>query len=101
MPNRLFNPDIFYYELGYSCVNGGRDYKSKSTGIRPNTQTFRSACPFTLKLRSSEDGNSLIVKKYHNEHNHDISQALYNLIPAQRQLEQPDKNKAGPWFPLM
>ena len=60
-------------------------------------------CPehYTCKFRSSDDGHSIIITEYINEHNHDISQALYNLIPAQRRLEQPDKNKAGPWFPLM
>ena len=54
---------------------------------------------YTYKFRSSDDGHSIIITEYINEHNHDISQALYNLIPAQHRLEQPDKYKAGPWLP--
>ena len=94
MPNRPLNPELKYAELVYSCVHGGRKHTSKSTGIRPNTSTFKVDCPFQLKFRYSEDGQSLIIMKYINEHNHETSKPLYNLLPAQRRLPQPVKNKA-------
>ena len=51
-------------------------------------------CPYQLKLRSSEDRQSLVATKYVCDHSHEVSKALYNLLPAQRRLHQSDKDKA-------
>ena len=37
-PNREFNKDIKYSELVYCCIQGGKKYKSGSTGKRPQQQ---------------------------------------------------------------
>ena len=37
-PNREFSNLIKYSELVYSCIHGGKKYKSKSTGKRPKQQ---------------------------------------------------------------
>ena len=34
-PNRTFNPNLKYAELLYACINGGKTFKSSSTGKRP------------------------------------------------------------------
>ena len=36
-------------------------------------RTFRKDCPVELCLRASEDGMSLVVKRFNAEHNHAIS----------------------------
>lgn len=36
-------------------------------------RTFRKDCPVELSLRASEDGMSLVVKKFVAEHNHVVS----------------------------
>ena len=30
------NPDLVYYEVKFTCIKGGKDYKSKTTSQRPN-----------------------------------------------------------------
>ena len=37
-PNRKFNPEIKYSELVYSCIHGGKKFKSESKGKRPHQQ---------------------------------------------------------------
>ena len=35
-PKKQFNEEIKYSEIEYSCIHGGRVFKSTSTGERPN-----------------------------------------------------------------
>ena len=37
-PNKNFNKEIVYSELVYSCIHGGKKFKSESKGKRPNQQ---------------------------------------------------------------
>ncbi len=37
-PNRNFNPSIQYSEVVYSCIHGGKKFKSESKGKRPQQQ---------------------------------------------------------------
>ena len=37
-PSKSFNPRIKYSELVYSCIHGGKKFKSKSKGYRPQQQ---------------------------------------------------------------
>ena len=37
-PNRTFNPRIEYSEVVYSCIHGGKKFKSESKGKRPQQQ---------------------------------------------------------------
>ena len=43
-------------------------------------RTFRKDCPAELCLRASEDGMSLVVKKFVAEHNHAISRVCSLII---------------------
>ena len=36
--NRKFNPSIQYSEVVYSCIHGGKKFKSESKGKRPQQQ---------------------------------------------------------------
>ena len=87
-PDKVFNPAIVYTELKYSCQHGGRKHCSESKGHRPNTHTTKIGCEFKLSLRASKDGQSLVVKDYHNAHNHEVSQALHKINPYQRRLDE-------------
>jgi len=35
---RQLNPDLLYYQVTYACVHGGRKYKPRGSGSRPNQQ---------------------------------------------------------------
>ena len=35
-PHRLFNPEIIFTEIKLQCIHGGKAFKSRSTGLRPN-----------------------------------------------------------------
>ncbi|XP_065565676.1 modifier of mdg4-like isoform X3 [Artemia franciscana] len=63
------DPRLMYYKLEYSCVQGGKKYKRKSSGER-SSSTLRVNCPFTIKINSSEDGKYLVVQTLRDEHNH-------------------------------
>ena len=35
-PKRNLNKNLLFCELDYSCIHGGKKFKSKSSGARPN-----------------------------------------------------------------
>ena len=69
-----------YYDLRYSYVHGGKNYKSRSSGKR-STKTFQKQCPFSVSFRLSGDGNHIIISKLHLGHGgHDTSREYGNLL---------------------
>jgi zinc finger SWIM domain-containing protein 3 len=89
-PNRVFKPELQYYEIGYNCVHGGRTHRSKSGGDR-SSKTYRQDCPFALKFRASKDGQKLEVVILKEEHSHELNKAIFSHYPAQRRLDAGDK----------
>ncbi|XP_054267002.1 uncharacterized protein LOC128989156 [Macrosteles quadrilineatus] len=87
------NDKLKYYELTYRCIHSGTR-KSKSKGIRPNQKTFRQQCPFEMKLRVSENGKTLDVVTYIDQHTHSQDEITFFRLPRQRQLE-PSVKKIG------
>ena len=70
--DKVKNRDLKFYELKYSCIHGGRNYKGRGKGIR-DSSTFQMKCPCSISLRLSEDGNQLVVTQLNLSHeNHDV-----------------------------
>ena len=59
--DKKFNEGIIYSQLKYSCCHGGKAYKSRSTGDRPNHTSGKIGCPFVLRLKATKDGQSLEI----------------------------------------
>ncbi|KAL8566406.1 hypothetical protein ACOMHN_011985 [Nucella lapillus] len=94
-PNRSFNSELVYYEVSWNCVHVGRVHKSRSGGDRPNTSTYRQACPFVLKFRATKDGQQLELVNFEDCHTHEISAAIYEHYPSQRQLDDDTKTEVA------
>ena len=90
-PNRVFNPELVIYEVTYCCVNGGRKLKSSSAGQRPNQQTFKQDCPFSMKFRATKDGTKLECISIEDQHNHDLTKVAFDHLPSQRRLIDADR----------
>ena len=86
-PNKNFNNVIVYSELKYTCNHGGKYFKSKSKGQRPNQTTIKFGCPFLLKIRATKDGQSLEVTAFSNQHSHEVTELEYKFHPSVRRPE--------------
>ncbi|KAK8783507.1 hypothetical protein V5799_010127 [Amblyomma americanum] len=82
---RYINENILVYQVHYHCIKGSRTFKTRSRGER-ETKTFVDGCPAYFKCCVSADGEHLEVMSSHTEHNHPISQAIYEQLPKQRAL---------------
>ncbi|XP_065647947.1 uncharacterized protein LOC136077346 [Hydra vulgaris] len=83
---RSINKELKYYYLTYCCYHGGRQFKSRSKGIRPNQSTYNIKCPFTICIGVTEDGEQFCVVKVINEHNHAIDKEIIERLPKVRKL---------------
>ena len=66
-PNKSFKPEIKYSEVVFACVHNDKYKPRVTTGDRPNQKTYKTGCPFTIKLRATADGQNQHV-------NHDVTQ---------------------------
>uniref|UniRef100_A0A1X7VBJ7 ZSWIM1/3 RNaseH-like domain-containing protein n=1 Tax=Amphimedon queenslandica TaxID=400682 RepID=A0A1X7VBJ7_AMPQE len=64
--------------LGYRAM--WNRFKHYSLKVK---RTFLMGCPFLIKICTSPDGETLLVKEVNIEHNHDVSQALFLHMPKQ------------------
>lgn len=92
---RSFNSELEYFDVSWNCIHGGRIHKSRSGGDRPNTSTYRQACPFTMKFRATKDGQQLELVNFEDCHTHEISAASYEHYPRQRQLDDDTKTEVA------
>ena len=78
--------ELQYFTIAYSCKFGGRKLIQKENQLRLS-KSFKWNCPFELVLKLSSDGQALEVTRICTDHNHEISQDLYQHLPRQRHLE--------------
>lgn len=90
-----YNPLLVYSGIKYTCVHGGKPFVSaQTTGTRPTSKTMKLACPFMIRIASTDDGQRLVVKDMYTEHNHEINKSLYTgyRIPTIRmKRSEPEK----------
>nr|CAB3258184.1 BTB/POZ domain-containing protein kctd15-like [Phallusia mammillata] len=72
-------PESFKYSyIKYRCKHAGV-YKSKSSGIRKKTKTYRLDCPVNIFLKADRWKERLYVFSCNLHHNHPVSQSIYNM----------------------
>ncbi|CAG5124552.1 unnamed protein product [Candidula unifasciata] len=81
-----YNPAIKYSDISYCCTYGGKKYVCHSTGKRSH-KSIKLACPFSLKIRATIDGQRLFVREMCSVHNHLLTEAEFRLHPKQRKLD--------------
>lgn len=82
---RFINSALKYYRLKYTCINGGKNFKTKGTGER-HSSTFQKKCPAYFRVSTSEDGNSLYISHLNLNHNHQTSKELFDYLPQRRRI---------------
>ncbi|XP_064469882.1 zinc finger SWIM domain-containing protein 1-like [Ornithodoros turicata] len=82
---RYLNPALRFYQVVYSCIKGGRHFKSRLQGLRKR-KTFKDDCIAYVKARISKDGCMLEIIEVKDVHNHTTSKVLFNYLPQERRL---------------
>ena len=85
------NQDLEYFSMTIGCKFSG--YPKKRDDRKRDTTSFRQSCPFQICLSLSDNGQSLVIKKANEQHNHIISEHLYRSLPRQRTLPDNLKEK--------
>ncbi|KAF5308160.1 hypothetical protein FQR65_LT06340 [Abscondita terminalis] len=69
---KYLNPEIIYFEIKFTCIYGGMDFKTKGRNIRPRQPSLKtSGCPVYLRFKASQDGESLQLVARNLNHNHE------------------------------
>ena len=92
-PNKNFSEDIKYSEVAFACIHNGKYKPNTKSGARPNQKTSRIGCPFVLKLRTTADGQHLMVTSFVTDHNHEVSSSDYQMNPSVRRLDSTTKEE--------
>uniref|UniRef100_A0A4W5KP40 Inosine/uridine-preferring nucleoside hydrolase domain-containing protein n=1 Tax=Hucho hucho TaxID=62062 RepID=A0A4W5KP40_9TELE len=94
-PRHHYNPELKYVNIHLTCIHGGRNFLSHSKGVRPKTSTCRVGCPALIKVKTTEDGERLVVKEMVKIHNHEVSEAAFKHYPKRRQLCPAERAKCS------
>ena len=78
------NSALEYVSMTYTSKFSG--YPEKRENRKRNTKSFRQGCPSEINFGLSEDGQTLVIKKINETHNHLISAELCKPMPRQRIL---------------
>ncbi|KAF2898790.1 hypothetical protein ILUMI_07384 [Ignelater luminosus] len=93
---KFLNPNIVYYEIKFTCIYGGLDFKSKGRNIRIRNPSLKTnGCPAYLRFKASEDGDALQLVAINLNHNHEL------ILPTKKSVkrketegrETPKRNK--------
>ena len=84
-------PELFYYNIKFTCCHGGRVHISKGKGLRHGS-TMKSTdsedlCPFFVIFTVCKDGQHLECTKTNNEHNHPTAKRAFQHYSRQRRLD--------------
>ncbi|XP_014677048.1 PREDICTED: uncharacterized protein LOC106816920 [Priapulus caudatus] len=72
-PNTTKYPDRFVYRfVRFRCKHGG-DVRTNGRGTRPNQRSFKTECPSELSVSANRKKDKMVVLKFVDEHNHEIS----------------------------
>lgn len=89
---RHIGQSLKYYSIRYCCINGGKKFKSMSTGER-SSSTFQMNCQASFKVKVTEDGNSLIISNIKLDHNHETTKKFYDNLPQTRRMTPEVKSR--------
>lgn len=94
-PKRPMNDALKFAEIDYACIHGGKLFRTKGAGKRPNQRTNKMKCPCVIKVRLSADGDKFVVKEMNESHNHTVQQAEQERHPRQRRFDKAVREEAS------
>ena len=79
--------ELVYKDITFSCKHSGAYKAHKTTGERASS-SCKKKCPFQIKFRATEDGQSLKCTSFINKHEHDLNAEEFAYHPTQRKLSK-------------
>ena len=83
-PDKVFNEDLIYAEITFSCVHNGVHRHQGTTGQRPQQRTVLTGCNFQFIVRT--DHECLRVSKVESSHNHELLREEFSSNPTNRKM---------------
>ncbi|CAF4819571.1 unnamed protein product [Pieris macdunnoughi] len=77
---RYINPNLKYFSIKYWCTFGGKNKKPHEQG-KGGLQMSHKNCKAFIRVKVTEDGNSLVISSLNLNHNHPEIVDMNNTIP--------------------